>query len=228
MENDMLKSQIGAFLKGVRKNKGITANQLGDKIQYSQSHISGVENARKTMPTFKFIEDYLTGISETNTEYNTYIKQLNEITDGAINLDTIEIDDYSDENLSGLAHNLSWKDGQGVEHKEYFDKPINDLDFHLKDINNSKLFGFNVLEMQDRTLIHNFIYDYLNEKHRVQLVLIEEFIEQLDGIDENDTEKGIKEVKKDYEERMTKLLDGALNVKAHWGKMINNVECRRN
>ncbi|MGO2000084.1 MAG: helix-turn-helix domain-containing protein [Staphylococcus saprophyticus] len=218
MENDMLKSQIGAFLKGVRKNKGITANQLGDKIQYSQSHISGVENARKTMPTFKFIEDYLTGISETNTEYNTYIKQLNEITDGAINLDTIEIDDYSDENLSGLAHNLSWKDGQGVEHKEYFDKPINDLDFHLKDINNSKLFGFNVLEMQDRTLIHNFIYDYLNEKHRVQLVLIEEFIEQLDGIDENDTEKGIKEVKKDYEERMTKLLDGALNVKAHWGK----------
>lgn len=218
MENDMLKSQIGAFLKGVRKNKGITANQLGDKIQYSQSHISGVENARKTMPTFKFIEDYLTGISETNTEYNTYIKQLNEITDGAINLDTIEIDDYSDENLSGLAHNLSWKDGQGVEHKEYFDKPINDLDFHLKDINNSKLFGFNVLEMQDRTLIHNFIYDYLNEKHRVQLVLIEEFIEQLDGIDENDTEKGIKEVKKNYEERMTKLLDGALNVKAHWGK----------
>ncbi|MDW4068074.1 helix-turn-helix transcriptional regulator [Staphylococcus saprophyticus] len=218
MENDMLKSQIGAFLKGVRKNKGITANQLGDKIQYSQSHISGVENAKKTMPTFKFIEDYLTGISETNTEYNTYIKQLNEITDGAINLDTIEIDDYSDENLSGLAHNLSWKDGQGVEHKEYFDKPINDLDFHLKDINNSKLFGFNVLEMQDRTLIHNFIYDYLNEKHRVQLVLIEEFIEQLDGIDENDTEKGIKEVKKNYEERMTKLLDGALNVKAHWGK----------
>ncbi|MGO3112723.1 MAG: helix-turn-helix domain-containing protein [Staphylococcus saprophyticus] len=218
MENDVLKSQIGGFLKGIRKNKGITANQLGDKIQYSQSHISGVENARKTMPTLKFIEDYLTGISETNTEYNTYIKQLNEITDGAINLDTIEIDDYSDENLSGLAHNLSWKDGQGVEHKEYFDKPINDLDFHLKDINNSKLFGLNVLEMQDRTLIHNFIYDYLNEKHRVQLVLINEFIEQLDGIDENDTEKCIKEIKKDYEERMTKLLDGALNIKAHWGK----------
>lgn len=218
MKNDVLKSQIGGYLKGVRKNKGITANQLGDKIQYSQSHISGVENARKTMPTFKFIEDYLTGISESNTEYNTYIKQLNEITDGAINLDTIEIDDYSDENLSGLAHNLSWKDGQGVEHKEYFDKPINDLDFHLKDINNSKLFGLNVLEMQDRTLIHNFIYDYLNEKHRVQLVLINEFIEQLDGIDENDTEKDIKEIKKDYEERMTKLLDSALNIKAHWGK----------
>lgn len=218
MENNVLKSQIGSFLKGVRKNKGITANQLGDKIQYSQSHISGVENARKTMPTFKFIQDYLNGISESNTEYNTYIKQLNEITDGAVNLDLIEIDDYSDENLSGLAHNLNWKDGQGVEHKEYFDKPINDLDFHLKDINNSKLFGFNVLEMQDRTLIHNFIGDYLNEKHRVHLVLIEEFIEQLDGIDENDTEKGIKEIKQYYEKRMAELLDDTLNIKAHWGK----------
>ncbi|MGX0279752.1 helix-turn-helix domain-containing protein [Staphylococcus cohnii] len=218
MKNDVLKSQIGSYLKGVRKNKGITANQLGDKIQYSQSHISGVENARKTMPTFKFIEDYLTGISESNTEYNTYVKQLNEITDGAINLGTIEIDDYSDENLSGLAHNLSWKDGQGVEHKEYFDKPINDLDFHLKDISNSKLFGFNVLEMQDRTLIHSFIEDYLNEKHRVQLVLIDEFIKQLDGIDENDSAKDIKEIRNHYSQIWDKLIDDTLNVKAHWGK----------
>lgn len=216
MKNDMLKTQIGSYLKGVRKNKGITASQLGDKIQYSQSHISGVENARKTMPTFKFIEDYLNGISETNTEYNTYVKQLNEVTDGAINLDTIEIDDYSDENLSGLAHNLSWKDGQGIEHKEYFDKPINDLDFHLSDINNLKLFGVNILEMQDRRLIHRFIEDYLNEKNRVQLVLIEEFIKRLDSIHENDTEKEIKEIIRDYEERRTKLLDDALNIKTYW------------
>lgn len=39
--------ELGEFLKNIRKKKKITAKDLGIKIGYSQSHISGVENGQK-------------------------------------------------------------------------------------------------------------------------------------------------------------------------------------
>ena len=46
------RSEVGNYLKNIRKNKNITAKALGKNLKYSQSHISGIENGSKKIPPF--------------------------------------------------------------------------------------------------------------------------------------------------------------------------------
>ena len=69
------RSEVGSYLKSIRKNKNITAKSLGESLKYSQSHISGIENGSKKIPPF-FIPAYLNFISDTDEEYNYYAEQM--------------------------------------------------------------------------------------------------------------------------------------------------------
>lgn len=48
------RSEVGNYLKNIRKNKNITAKALGENLKYSQSHISGIENGSKKIPPFLY------------------------------------------------------------------------------------------------------------------------------------------------------------------------------
>ncbi|MGC9604242.1 helix-turn-helix domain-containing protein [Staphylococcus warneri] len=89
-------AKIGNLLKKARKKRNISANKLVKKIKYSQSHISGIENGSKLIPSKSFITKYLRAITNDNfSEVNYYINEINEIANGEIELAT-----YIDESTS--------------------------------------------------------------------------------------------------------------------------------
>ena len=45
--NNSINKELGNFIKSIRQLKKISAKDLGEKIGYSQSHISGIENGQK-------------------------------------------------------------------------------------------------------------------------------------------------------------------------------------
>ncbi|MBE7355673.1 helix-turn-helix domain-containing protein [Staphylococcus haemolyticus] len=170
--NDELKKELGRFLKSIRKQKGKTASEISKNMQYSQGHISGIENGVKSFPSNKLIESYLMNIKDTNEEYNFYVDEISKLTKGVVKLnkvsnvtDTMEIIDrmmdtpYSREFVSF--------DDNNEKNFIIFDVKINDLYFHLQDINNFKFYKGIRLTDNDKSNINKILNNYFENKSTI-------------------------------------------------------------
>lgn len=63
-------NSLAEYLKKLRKSKNITAEELGNMIGYSQSHISGVENGFKNLNSNLLIK-YIKAVSNDDIEKET-------------------------------------------------------------------------------------------------------------------------------------------------------------
>lgn len=63
------------YLKELRKEKNVTAKELGKMTGYSQSHISGIENGLKKINN-RFLNKYIKAISKNTTEYDAFKKDI--------------------------------------------------------------------------------------------------------------------------------------------------------
>ncbi|WP_436855193.1 helix-turn-helix domain-containing protein [Staphylococcus caeli] len=170
--NDEVKKKLGNFLKSIRKQKGKTANEISKNMQYSQGHISGIENGVKSFPSNKLIESYLMNIKETNEEYNFYVDEIAKITKGQVQLnkvanalDRMEIIDrmmdtpYSREFIS--------VDDNNEKNFTIFNVHINDFHFHLQDINNFKFYKGIRLTDSDKNNIDKILNNYFENKSTI-------------------------------------------------------------
>lgn len=190
MNEKSLKKELGNCLKDIRKNKKISAKSLGDSIGYSQSHISGIENGIKTMPTESFIRNYLLGITKNTEELKDYYKRIADITNNKINLDGVtylkngeaspdEILNITDDLMSGIKNPFSIVENNknGRELKS-FNFPINDIFHHLSDIENPKYFRKIVIDDDDRIYINDLINNYFIQKINVQINEIKRLLDR--------------------------------------------------
>lgn len=170
--------KVGNYLKKVRKNKKVPASELVSTLGYSQGHISGIENGSKLIPSKSFISKYLRAITNDNfSEVNYYINEINEIASGEIELAT-----YIDESTSlmdAFVNNFESDSSKlntfveelqnGDNKKDYYNFPINDLKFHLIDMNNQKYFNKVLLSADDREHIKEYIENYIELKYKIYL-----------------------------------------------------------
>lgn len=159
--------EIGEFLKNLRRNKHITASEVGKNIDYSQGYISAIENGLKKLPSDKFFEQYLNAISDSKTEYKKYTEMLYGVSNHSIDLrdDSIE-DDFQIEFNSNTKNDIVWFEANGDIKTNYFTFPVNDLNYHLNDNHNIKYFNNFELNEHDRIYISNVINSYLETKYR--------------------------------------------------------------
>ncbi|MCJ0956419.1 helix-turn-helix domain-containing protein [Mammaliicoccus sciuri] len=190
MNEKSLKKELGNCLKDIRKDKKISAKSLGDSIGYSQSHISGIENGIKTMPTESFIRNYLLGITKNTEELKDYYRRIADITNNKINLDGVtylkngeaspdEILNLTDDLMSGIKNPFSIVENNktGRELKS-FNFPINDIFHHLSDIENPKYFRKIVIDDDDRIYINDLINNYFIQKINVQINEIKRLLDR--------------------------------------------------
>lgn len=173
-----LSSKIGAYLKRIRKDKKFSAKDVGIKLGYSQSHISGIENGTKVIPNTRFIENYFLYITKSNfSEINFYLNEVNEKADGLFDFPT-----YIDQNTSLMnafaknfeedtskINSIEYETPTGDTKKEYYDFPINDLKYNLTDMHNGKYFNRIILSPEDREHINNYIESYIELKYKIYL-----------------------------------------------------------
>lgn len=173
-----LSYKIGKKLKEIRKKYKVSAKKIGEVLGYSQSHISGIENGTKLIPSKKFITNYLKFITNSNfSEMNFYINDINEIANGEIEIATyidentslLDAFTYNFESDSSQINSLKYEKRNGETVREHFDFPINDLKFHLTDADNPKYFNKIKLNTNDRDHINKYIEDYIVLKYQIYL-----------------------------------------------------------
>lgn len=169
------RSEVGNYLKNIRKNKNITAKALGKNLKYSQSHISGIENGSKKIPPF-FIPAYLNFISDTNEEYNYYAEQITKITEGNFEVEKRRTRHNNDEILNSISKHGRMREFYTYDYNNkkvvtVFSEEINDLNFHLEDNFNSKFYKSIELSDYDRKNISKLLDTYFMNK--------EEFLESI-------------------------------------------------
>lgn len=173
---------LGNYLKEIRKNKNITAKTLGEKTGYTQGHISGIENGTKTMPNIQFVKKYLNALTENNIEYNKYVEEINDITDGSMIIAKI---DTRGKIQSGV-NLIKYPDVNGGIKDDYLNVPINDLNYHLKDNFNYKYYGDYRLTSNDVKNISNIIFQYLkqSQENKIQTLqpLNDHILHKLNGM----------------------------------------------
>lgn len=169
--------ELGSFLKSIRNDYDITTRKLGEKMGYSHSYISSVENGAKKSPSQDFIENYLLSLTNKNiSDVNFFIEKINELSNGTYMYQTIKINDinkmlseaskrFSDVHL--FNYTIKRKNADKAVTKEaYLEVPINDLNYHLNDISNEKFFRsvpIDTYEMtQINTMINNYLYNIYN------------------------------------------------------------------
>lgn len=157
MSTDIIKKAVGNYLKQIRMSKKITAKMVGNELGVSQSYISGVENAQKTLPKIKFIQDYLSLIAESSIEFNKYADDLFELSNGHIKIPKIEnFNDHVQNN-----NVLTYLTDNGEKKNEFLNFPVNDLKYHLFDVYNTKYYGKAPLDMKERIFISKIIENCL-------------------------------------------------------------------
>ena len=169
------RSEVGSYLKSIRKNKNITAKSLGESLKYSQSHISGIENGSKKIPPF-FIPAYLNFISDTDEEYNYYAEQITKITENNFEVEKRRTRHSNDEILKSVSKNSRIREFYTYNYNNekvvtVFSEEINDLNFHLEDNFNSKFYKTIELSDYDRKNISKLLDTYFMNK--------EEFLESI-------------------------------------------------
>lgn len=96
---------------------------------------------------------------------------------------------------NGEAPNIMYMENNlGLKENTYFSIPINDLNFHLNDISNSKYYRKLKLTDIDRKHINDYINNYLINKIRIQLENVQSLYKQ-NLLDEKTHSKYSKELK---------------------------------
>lgn len=165
------KKELGEYLKSIRKNKKITARVLGEKMGYSQSHISGVENGQKSIPDNNFLENYLSSISDTNEEYNFYVREIKKLTQNEIELNEVTVKNnsfYSSLKRATIPYEFNFINFKNKPEKALYDVPINDFHFHLKDMQNLKFYKNIELSEVDKKNILLLLDSYFEQKINIQ------------------------------------------------------------
>ena len=165
------RKEVGNYLKSIRKNKNITAKSLGANLQYSQSHISGIENGSKKIPPF-FIPAYLNYVSDSNEEYNYYADQIAKITEGNFEVEKRQIRKDIKEILTSISKPARMKEFYNNDYNNektvtIFSENINDLNFHLEDNLNSKFYKTIELSDYDRKNISKILDIYFINKEEL-------------------------------------------------------------
>lgn len=165
------RKEVGNYLKSIRKNKNITAKSLGANLQYSQSHISGIENGSKKIPPF-FIPAYLNYVSDSNEEYNYYADQIAKITEGNFEVEKRQIRKDIKEILNSISKTSRMKEFYNNDYNNektvtIFSENINDLNFHLEDNLNSKFYKTIELSDYDRKNISKILDIYFINKEEL-------------------------------------------------------------
>lgn len=165
------RKEVGNYLKRIRKNKNITAKSLGANLQYSQSHISGIENGSKKIPPF-FIPAYLNYVSDSNEEYNYYADQIAKITEGNFEVEKRQIRKDIKEILNSISKPARMKEFYNNDYNNektvtIFSENINDLNFHLEDNLNSKFYKTIELSDYDRKNISKILDIYFINKEEL-------------------------------------------------------------
>ncbi|MCI2791746.1 helix-turn-helix transcriptional regulator [Staphylococcus pettenkoferi] len=165
------RKEVGNYLKSIRKNKNITAKSLGANLQYSQSHISGIENGSKKIPPF-FIPAYLNYVSDSNEEYNYYADQIAKITEGNFEVEKRQIRKDIKEILNSISKPSRMKEFYNNDYNNektvtIFSENINDLNFHLEDNLNSKFYKTIELSDYDRKNISKILDIYFINKEEL-------------------------------------------------------------
>ncbi|MBY6179500.1 helix-turn-helix domain-containing protein [Staphylococcus warneri] len=165
------RKEVGNYLKSIRKNKNITAKSLGANLQYSQSHISGIENGSKKIPPF-FIPAYLNYVSDSNEEYNYYADQIAKITEGNFEVEKRQIRKDIKEILNSISKTSRMKEFYNNDYNNektvtIFSENINDLNFHLEDNLNSKFYRTIELSDYDRKNISKILDIYFINKEEL-------------------------------------------------------------
>ena len=165
------RKEVGNYLKSIRKNKNITAKSLGANLQYSQSHISGIENGSKKIPPF-FIPAYLNYVSDSNEEYNYYADQIAKITEGNFEVEKRQIRKDIKDILNSISKPARMKEFYNNDYNNektvtIFSENINDLNFHLEDNLNSKFYKTIELSDYDRKNISKILDIYFINKEEL-------------------------------------------------------------
>ena len=153
--------EIRTYLKENRMNKKITANAVAKKLSMSQGHVSGIENKLKNVPNERFIEKYIQAISNDVEEYKKFSEEIFIKSNGR----HILSDEVKEEFMGSKfinkdnRHAFFNKDGELVENG--FDFPINDLEYHLTNENNSLFYKGEKLSDDDKMNIQKLVKDYL-------------------------------------------------------------------
>lgn len=197
------RKEVRNYLKSIRKNKNITAKSLGANLQYSQSHISGIENGSKKIPPF-FIPAYLNYVSDSNEEYNYYADQIAKITEGNFEVEKRQIRKDTKEILNSISKPARMKEFYNNDYNNektvtIFSENINDLNFHLEDNLNSKFYKTIELSDYDRKniskildiyfinkeeLLESIRYDYAGDS--LDILALQDKIEEIQNIFKKD------------------------------------------
>ncbi|MBC3078868.1 helix-turn-helix domain-containing protein [Staphylococcus hominis] len=176
--------ELGSYLKSIRNEYDITTRNLGKKIGFSHSYISSVENNAKRNPSQDFIEKYLMGVTGNKTmDVNFFIENINKLSDNKFSFKTLDTVDDLFPYISNVVekfvnqHIFTYKTKNKNNDKKIskdisFEIPINDINFHLTDIENFKFFGGIPLYETEKKEIIKLICNYLNSiySHNLQLL----------------------------------------------------------
>ncbi|RIL70916.1 helix-turn-helix domain-containing protein [Staphylococcus devriesei] len=156
------------YCKDLREEKEISVRKIAEKIGYSYSYISSMENKARNNPSDKFIKDYILGLVENNhSEFNYHSEKIKELSDGDIDLGiyvdsaTSILDSATNKKVSSYITESHTHNGN------YYDFSVNDLKYHLEDEKNTTYYGRVPLDAEDSQRIKLLIYNYLNTKYDI-------------------------------------------------------------
>lgn len=156
------------YCKDLREEKEVSVRKIAEKIGYSYSYISSMENKARNNPSDKFIKDYILGLVENNhSEFNYHSEKIKELSNGEIDLGlyvdsaTSIMDAVTNKKVYSYITDSHTHDGS------YYDFAVNDLKYHLQDEKNSTFYGRVPLDADDSQHVQSLIYNYLNTKYDI-------------------------------------------------------------
>lgn len=208
MNERNVKKELGNYLKNIRKEKKKTATELAKQIEYTQGHVSGIENGTKTLPNSQFIYKYLNALVGQGLEYNKHVKEINKITNGSINLKEVKISESSKEQKSNI---IGYINAEGTYQEEYINVPINSISFHLKDYQNAKFFGDYKLQVYERRHLFEYMYEYLKNSLATRISILKNEVRKFEYLliefKESDNKEACKVINDEIIKRASELHD---------------------
>lgn len=147
----MNEKTLGKYLRDLRKEKGLTTRELGEKMNYSYSYVASLETGKR-VPTDEVLEKYIYSLAANNDELKEIKKEISTITNGEYyqNYNQYDNDIFNKDNK---VNSMNIDEGAFISEKIY-DFPINDISFHLNDKYNTKFFEGFKLNDRDRKYIY--------------------------------------------------------------------------
>lgn len=147
----MNEKTLGKYLRDLRKEKGLTTRELGEKMNYSYSYVASLETGKR-VPTDEVLEKYIYSLAANNDELKEIKKEISTITNGKYYQNYNQYDDDIF-NKDNKVNSMNIDEGAFISEKIY-DFPINDISFHLNDKYNTKFFEGFKLNDRDRKYIY--------------------------------------------------------------------------